>query len=442
MSKVLTFDLGTSYFKVCLFDDSLRLLASVRTAVPVEHPAIGRSELSVAAFEQCLDAAVRELARKSGGLNDVKRVSFASQANSFTLLDSTGRLRAPFLLWTDQRARDLEPRWRGFTASPAFYAKTGLAQFDHHFMLPKIEWLRSYRPDILERATQLCGLSDYLVHWLTNLRATEAGIASLTGLVDIQQCRYWDEAVDYFQLAESWLPPIVRAGADLGPIRSHFVKAWGLSTDCGVVMGCLDQYAGALGAGVISPGQVCETTGTVLATVTCARSLSTDAAAGVFQGPSHSPDLYYRMMFSRVGAGLLEKYRNQQADRPAFADLDKLADEVPPNSAGLRLHADAPDLPVDKMFEGKNSSHHRGHEVRAIMEGVARELRNQLTALCGNERPQKVRSVGGAARSGTWLRIKSDIVGCPVEAINCAETTSLGAAKLALHHLGDDDAGC
>ena len=52
MSRVLTFDLGTTYFKVCLFDDSARLVARRRVAVPAEKPSAGRTELPVAAFRR------------------------------------------------------------------------------------------------------------------------------------------------------------------------------------------------------------------------------------------------------------------------------------------------------------------------------------------------------------------------------------------------------
>ena len=57
------------------------------------------------------------------------------------------------------------------------------------------------------------------------------------------------------------------------------------------------------------------------------------------------------------------------------------------------------------------------------------------TLLCQQCQPKEVRSIGGAAHSKLWLKIKSDKLGCPVQAIDCAEPTSLGAAMLARHAL-------
>ena len=101
---------------------------------PVEHPLPGRCEMLVPAFEECISTGVLKLACDVGNLNDVRLVCFASQGNTFTLLDSGDRSLCPFVLWTDQRARELEPSWADFTKERAFYATTGIAQFDHHFI--------------------------------------------------------------------------------------------------------------------------------------------------------------------------------------------------------------------------------------------------------------------------------------------------------------------
>ena len=96
MSKVLTFDLGTTYFKVCLFDETAKLVAQSRVAVPVARPAPDRSELSVATFCRILTDAVHDVNRQINGLRDVSRISFATQANSFTLLNAHSDPLFPF----------------------------------------------------------------------------------------------------------------------------------------------------------------------------------------------------------------------------------------------------------------------------------------------------------------------------------------------------------
>lgn len=431
MSAVLALDLGTTYFKICLFDSSLQLVARRCIPTPATRPAPGRVQIAVPAFRHCLTAAVHDIARQSGGLRDVARVTFASQANSFTVLDDHGRALIPFLLWSDQRACGTEFALTSFTEQADFYAETGIAELDGHFMLAKLEWLRQLQPQTIARTRRICGLSDYLTWWLTGNHLTEASIVGISGLANIHSLRYRYTALAKAGIEESCLPQIVRAGSDAGEIRTEIRERWGVSDKCRLTIGCLDQFAGAIGAGVANPGEVCETTGTVLATVRRFSEFSPTSPPGVFQGPAREPGSYYQMVFSSISAELLEAYRNRQPDRPTYAQLDELAAQVADGANGLKLDPNATTMPSPDLFTGRAALHHRGHEVRAIMEGVAWELRRQLTTLCGEQWPTVVRANGGAARSTVWLAIKSRILGCPVEAVDCEEPTCLGAAKLA-----------
>lgn len=93
-----------------------------------------------------------------------------------------------------------------------------------------------------------------------------------------------------------------------------------------MVVGCLDQYAGAIGCGNVRPGCMSETTGTVLATVRCASAFRADLQeAGVFQGPGLAEDIIYQMVFGDVSANLLEAYRNTLTDAPSYEELISLA---------------------------------------------------------------------------------------------------------------------
>ena len=87
------------------------------------------------------------------------------------------------------------------------------------------------------------------------------------------------------------------------------------------------------------------------------------------------------------------------------------------------------------LVRGWASTEPRGEAVRAIFEGVADSLSDQLEQLCGASRPTEIHSVGGAARSPVWMGIKANALGLPLRAVACPEPTSLGAALLAMHGL-------
>jgi xylulokinase len=278
-------------------------------------------------------------------------------------------------------------------------------------------------------------ISDYFTHWLTGVRATEAGAQGLTGLCDIRTLEWVKRACAEFGVEQDWLPPIVRAGTDLGRVRTQRARELGLSENCRLVVGCLDQYAGAIGVGNVHPGGCSETTGTVLAVVQCSES-PVRGGDGVFQGPGWAGDRFYRMRFGSVSANLLEWYRNQLPDRPSFAALDGLAAAVPPGAGGVRVTVNETGGGMITGFTGGDRLSDPGHCVRAILERVAVALEEHVGALCGAARPSGIRCAGGGARSRLWLQIKADLVGIPMTATACTEPTSLGAAMLGATALG------
>ncbi len=435
MKQILTIDLGTTYYKLCLFDGNGQVLAVRRAAPPIQVIDGIKYELDAGEFYQALTTAIQELGGElPGGLSDVSAICFATQANSFLLLDKQDEPLTPIILWPDDRACPAEPAIQQLAQEKDFYRETGIAEMSGQFLCAKLLWLKDHQPDIWARARRVCMISDYLTLWMTGEHVTEAGMAALSGLVDIQALGWRADACKAVGVPTDWLPRVVRAGSDMGVIKPEIATLLGLPGDCRYTVGCLDQYAGAIGAGNVHTGGVSETTGTVLASVRCADRFSPEMPAGVFQGPGHDENTWYQMVFGNTSANLLEAYRHNLPDKPEYDRMCAPAADLSPGADGLRLNRD--DFSgTDQMFLHLTDQHTPAHRVRAILEGVARALEEQLTALTGNEPPTYIRSAGGAARSPLWLQIKSDMTGLTVQATACPEPTSLGAAILAASRL-------
>jgi xylulokinase len=76
--------------------------------------------------------------------------------------------------------------------------------------------------------------------------------------------------------------------------------------------------------------------------------------------------------------------------------------------------------------------HHKGHFIRAILEGVGYSLREniEIYADLGWE-CEEIWATGGGAKSRVWNQINADITGRPQYLLQCSEAASLGAAILA-----------
>jgi len=122
-----------------------------------------------------------------------------------------------------------------------------------------------------------------------------------------------------------------------------------------------------------------------------------------------------------------------------YGQLLQLASRVSPGAEGLLAlphftGTACPDFNPQARgaFVGISFKHQRTHFVRALVEAVAFMLRENIDLLKGLSIPvRKVRSLGGAAKSDVWLKIKADVLNVPVEVPECSEAASLGAAILA-----------
>ncbi len=448
---ILAMDFGTTYLKATLFDDAGRIVALHRQ--PLETSPQARWELDPAAFREMIVSALGDLRdRAAEAWQQIAAVSFATQTNSFVLLDRSDQPLTPIILWPDTRATAEPELVARFSEVPDLKSKTGLAELSSGFMLAKLAWIQRHQPEIWSHTARLSLLSDFVTLWMTGQHVTEAGAAGLTGLVDVKAVNWWPAMCAQARLDSTQLPRIARPGTDFGPIRREIAAELSLPGTCRFVVGCLDQYAGAIGTGNVRPGSISETTGTVLASIRCSDHFEEQAAPGVFQGPAFESGMFYQMCFGDTSANLLEAFRDSLPDRPSFEALDAAAAEVPPGCEGLLAWFDA----RTRQVAFNQAPPTAGHGARAIMEAVAAALRDQVQRLCGenwvprpricagvlpatagdDDRGALIVSAGGAARSPLWLQIKADMLNVPFASTTCPEPTSLGAAILAAGGLG------
>jgi len=81
---------------------------------------------------------------------------------------------------------------------------------------------------------------------------------------------------------------------------------------------------------------------------------------------------------------------------------------------------------------GLRLSSNRGEFIRALLEGVAFEMRLNLEILeqAGYE-INELRAIGGGAKSSIWTQLKADVTGKKITILNVTEAGCLGAAMLA-----------
>jgi xylulokinase len=216
-----------------------------------------------------------------------------------------------------------------------------------------------------------------------------------------------------------------------------------------VVVGCGDEMAATLGAGVFAPGEVCDVVGTAEPVCAASAEPREDPTMLVECHPHADPEAWLLENPGFVSGGNLRWWRDQFAplevssEREGRGDaydlLSKEASEVEPGSGGVVFlpcmqGAMAPEWngAARGVFYGLTLAHTRAHMTRAVLEGSAFALRDILEAMVGAGLDvRRLTIVGGGAKGPVWRQIKADVTGYPIRVPTSVETTATGAAILA-----------
>ena len=171
----------------------------------------------------------------------------------------------------------------------------------------------------------------------------------------------------------------------------------------------------------------------------------TDAPHVAPQGRAHAfphavPGMWHLMGVMLSAAGSLAWYRDTFAPGDDYDALLAEAAGVPAGADGLTF---LPYLAGERTphanplarggFVGLTLRHGRGHATRAVLEGVAFGLRDNLELLrqSGVAAPREVRVAGGGAVSPLWRQVVADALGVPISPVDTPDAAAVGAALLA-----------
>jgi len=289
----------------------------------------------------------------------------------------------------------------------------------------------------------------YALREACGVTAVDYSNASSLALLDPRSRRWSQPVLEVTGIKASMLPELAAGTQPAGAVTRAFAEATGLDARTLVVVGCGDEMAATLGAGVFAPGEVCDVVGT--AEPVCASSAEPreDPTMLVECHPHGDPDVWLLENPGFVSGGNLRWWRDQfcgpereaetRGEGDAYDLLTAPASTVAAGADGLIFlpcmqGAMAPEWngAARGVFYGLTMAHTRAHLTRALLEGSAFALRDILEAMknAGLD-VRRLTIVGGGAKGALWRQIKADVTGLPVRVPKSVETTATGAAILA-----------
>jgi len=441
----LSIDIGTTSIKVGIFGIDGRLKAVSTQEYSLLTPSSDVVELPVNVYWEALRKGVREVLKKSKlHPQSVIALSISSQAETLICIDKKGKVLRNAIVWLDNRAVTESSEISRNFPKEILYKITGLPEMSPMWPASKILWLKRNEPYVFNQTSKFLIVKDYLIWKLTEEFSTEPTSSSSTCYLKLKQKDWWDDMLDFIGIKRNRLPPIFSSYEVVGNISSKVSSELGLSINTKVVAGSMDQMAAALGAGNIEPGVITESTGTALAVIACVDKPTFDLGGKVPCAPHCVPGKFVLMPYSQTSGIVLRWFRdtfgiNDKGEKKSYDALMQLAKTVPAGSEGLLALPHftgtfCPDFNSEARgaFVGISFNHKKAHFVRALVESISFMLRENVELLKNlGVKVEKVKSLGGAAKSDFWLQVKSDVLNLPIDLPKCSEAASLGAAILA-----------
>jgi gluconokinase len=446
---VIGVDIGTTSVKAVAFTPAGEAVAEATAAYGLRTPRPGFVEQDprevVAA---CLEATARAAAHVQAAGDRVAALSFSAALHALVGIGHDDRELTPVVPWADARAADLARQLRTQARGLALHRRTGTPV---HAISPlvKLRWFAEHEPELFARVRRWVGVKELVIHELTGEWVVDHGIASATGLLDLEREEWDREALAWAGVDAARLPELV-APTHVLALSPAGAERLGVPGECPLVVGGADGPLANLGVGAIGPGAVACSIGTSGALRVVADAPRVDEAGRVFcyalapgrwaiggaiNNGGSVLDWVAEALVPEVGvapgperaARLLELAARAGAGSGGLLFLPHLLGERAPRWApGAR-----------GAYVGLTRAHGRAELVRAAVEGVCFQLALVLSSLddAGVE-VREIRATGGFSRSALWRRVLAGIFGRPVGFARSPEGSALGAAMLGMCAVG------
>jgi xylulokinase len=440
MSLVLGIDSSTTATKAILTDRTGAVRGVASASYGYESPKPLWTEQDPGLWWEGTVAAVREvMERNSVKSEDVSAVGLTGQMHGSVLLDGSGEVVRPAILWNDQRTETECAEIRRRIGPERLIEITGNDALAG-FTAPKLLWVQRNEPENWSRVRHVLLPKDYVRYRLTGDLAVDVADGSGTILFDLARRTWSPQVLDALDIDPALMPDTFEGPEVTGHIGEVGAAATGLRLGTPVVAGGGDQSANAVGVGAVSPGVVAlslGTSGVVFAT--------TEGPAIESKGRVHAfchavPGRWHMMGVMLSAAGSLRWFRDALAPEVSFDDLVQGAAAIPAGSDGLLFlpyltgeRTPHPDPLARGAFVGLTIRHDLRHMTRAVLEGVAFGLRDGLDLMigAGMPAPDQIRASGGGTRSSLWRQILADVLEAGIAAVGTEEGAAYGAALLA-----------
>lgn len=442
---VIGIDLGTGSTKALAVARSGMVLESAQVAYPTLCPEPGHQEqvpeLIWQAFVKCLSRITGNMKQRPSAL------CLSSTMHSVIPLDAKGRPLMNMMIWADNRSASIATRIYRSSAAEMLYEQTGTPI---HAMAPlcKIRWLKENKAELFQETAKFVSIKEYVWFKLFGAYEVDYSIASATGLFDIEALTWNSNALDTAGIRPDQLSSPVNSNHMRTCTDTSHCAQLGIDDTTPVFIGASDGCLANIGSFAMSDGVMALTIGS-----SGAARVTRKAPVQNFRDMSFNyclDDMYFVCGGATNNGGLaLKWYAEKVIGRSLTSahDYTLLFNDLAETEPGADGIIFLPYLMGERspvwnsdargVFFGMRGAHGKAHLTRAVIEGISMALYDIAHGMMENGLSfEQVHVSGGFVHSEEWLQILANVFGKKICLINSADASSIGAAFLALKHLG------
>jgi xylulokinase len=396
----LGIDIGTSAIKAVILDDDGCLRGESSSPLILSRPKPLWSEQNPEDWWTAVNTAVMGLDATMRA--EIIAIGLTGQMHGAVLLDKSGRVLRPAILWNDGRSTtecaellDIEPRTHAITGNLAMPG----------FTAPKVMWVRKREPEIAAKIDLVLLPKDYVRLRMTGDAATDLSDASGAMWVDVGARRWSEAMLTATRLKVRNMPRLFEGTEITGQLTVEAARSWGMKP-VPVAAGGSDNAAGAIGAGVVADGSAMLSLGTSGVTFVATDSHRPNIAGAVHAFCHAIPGTWHQMAVMLSAASSLDwaaRLLAYSSVAALIADAEHVETDVIflPYLTGERTPHN--DTEAKGVFFGMTAGTEKAHLARAVLEGVALGLADGLISLrAAGTDPHEISVIGGGARSPVW----------------------------------------
>jgi len=444
---ILSHDLGTTGDKATLFSREGKLMASAFTPYDTVYPQIGWAEQNPEDYWDAFCRSTKSIIDNAGiKSSDIAVVAFSGQMMAALPVGSDGKALRNSIIWADLRSTEQAAQFGNKAGEDRVYRLTG-HRLSASYSATKIMWIRENEPQVYEATEKFIHAKDYLVFKLIGRLCTDYSDASGMNLLDVEKLEWSDEMIEATGIDRAKLPELHESTDVVGDVHDAAASQSGLLQGTPVVIGGGDGPCATCGSGVVEAGEAYIYLGTSTWMGMASDVPLIDAQKRTFTFCHFKRGLYMPAGTMQAGGGSFKWLRDTLGDVERLEAEHKGGDAydiLARKAAGIACGSDGllflPYLMGERSplwnpnargcFIGLSMVHGKDHMVRSVLEGVAFNMKIIAEAIREQGvQAERVRIIGGGAKSGVWRQIFADILETPIERLNfIEEATSIGAA--------------